>query len=211
MPDAKSPRIRDEISDKIIAIAEHIATTEGAHQVNVRRITQELGASNRVFYNRFANCDEVLRIVYENAVIQMRESVKPNYHDRESFVEFCLTTGVNVLLRTYDVKMQFSRYMFEHDALTENNRQWWAEGIKTHYAYAREQGWAADVDPDALTYAIWCFCRGYSVDAVTRRLPREDAIRYFRFGFNCFLRGVMKEPLSDADDRNNLTNNNSGE
>ncbi len=184
-------RIRDEISEKIIEIAARIAKNEGAHKVNVRKIITELGVTNRVFYNRFRNCDEVLRIVYRNAVEQMRICVKPDYHDKQSFVDFCLETAVSVLLQTYDVKMQFSRYMFEHDSLTESNRRWWADGIRTHYDYALAHGYVKDVDPDALCYAIWCFCRGYYVDAVTRALPKEDAVRYFRFGFRCFLDGVL--------------------
>ena len=61
--------IRDEISEKIIGIAADLAREEGAHRVNVRKIITRLGVTNRVFYNRFKNCDEVLRIVYSRAVV----------------------------------------------------------------------------------------------------------------------------------------------
>lgn len=184
-------RICDAISDEIIGIAARIAKEEGAHKVSVRRIINEMGVTNRVFYNRFRNCDEVLRIVYGNAVEQMHIAIHPDYQDKAGFVAFCLDTVERVLIETYDVKMQFSRYMFEHDSLTENNRLWWAEGIKKHYAIALQNGWVKDVDTDALCYAIWCFCRGYNADAVTRKLPKEEAVRYFRFGFQCFLDGVL--------------------
>ena len=184
-------RIHDEISEKIISIASRIATEEGAHCVSVRRIAEALGVTNRVFYNRFANCDDVLRIVYRRAVEQTHTDAKPDYHDRDSFLKFCMDAATDVLIKTYDVKMQFSRYMFEHDSLTENNRVWWSEEIKKHYAYALSHGYAKEVDADALCYAIWCFCRGYYADAVSRQLAKEDAVRYFTFGFTCFLGGLV--------------------
>ena len=187
----KQERIRDDISDQIVEIVARIAAEEGAHKVTVKKITTELGVTNRVFYNRFANIDEVLRIVYRNAVVSMRENIKPEFHDRASFEQFCIDTAVDVLMQTYDVKMQFRRYVFEHDSLTEENRVWWYEKIRKYYHYALEQGFAKQVDADALCYAIWCFCRGYYADAVSRQLSREEAVRYFTFGFTCLLNGVV--------------------
>lgn len=187
----KQERIRDDISDQIVEIVARIAAEEGAHKVTVKKIITELGVTNRVFYNRFANIDEVLRIVYRNAVVSMRENIKPEFHDRASFEQFCIDTAVDVLMQTYDVKMQFRRYVFEHDSLTEENRVWWYEKIRKYYHYALEQGFAKQVDADALCYAIWCFCRGYYADAVSRQLSREEAVRYFTFGFTCLLNGVV--------------------
>ena len=187
----KQERIRDDISDQIVEIVAHIAAEEGAHKVTVKKIITELGVTNRVFYNRFANIDEVLRIVYRNAIVNMRENIKPEFHDRASFEQFCIDTAVDVLMQTYDVKMQFRRYIFEHDSLTEENRVWWYGKIKKYYQYALEQGFAKKVDADALCYAIWCFCRGYYADAVSRQLSREEAVRYFTFGFTCLLNGVV--------------------
>lgn len=187
----KQERIRDDISDQIVEIVARIAAEEGAHKVTVKKIITELCATNRVFYNRFANIDEVLRIVYRNAIVNMRENIKPEFHDRASFEQFCIDTAVDVLMQTYDVKMQFRRYIFEHDSLTEENRVWWYGKIKKYYQYALEQGFAKKVDADALCYAIWCFCRGYYADAVSRQLSREEAVRYFTFGFTCLLNGVV--------------------
>lgn len=191
IPAPKQERIRDDISDQIVEIVSRIAEEEGAHKVTVKKIISELGVTNRVFYNRFANIDEVLRIVYHNAIVHMRENIKPEFHDRASFEQFCIDTAVDVLMQTYDVKMQFRRYVFEHDSLTEENRIWWYDKIKKYYAYALEQGFAKPVDADALCYAIWCFCRGYYADAVSRQLSREEAVRYFTFGFTCLLNGVV--------------------
>ena len=184
-------RIHDDISDQIVEIVARIVAEEGAHKVTVRKITDELGVTNRVFYNRFSNIDEVLRIVYRNAVVQMHENIKPDFHDKEGFEQFCMDTAVNVLMQTYDVKMQFRRYVFEHDSLTEENRVLWYDKIKKYYQFALEQGFAKPVDADALCYAIWCFCRGYYADSVSRQLSREEAVRYFTFCFTCLLHGVV--------------------
>ena len=185
-------KIQDALSEQIVQIVARLAAEEGAHKVTAKQVINELGMANRVFYNRFANIDEVLRIVYRNAVEQMHENIKPEFHDRESFLQFCIDTAVSVLMQTYDVKMQFRCYVFEHDSLTEENRLWWADKIKKYYRIAHEQGYAKDVDIDALCYAIWCFCRGYYADALSRQLPKEEAVRYFSFGFAYLLNGVAR-------------------
>ena len=190
--DVKHPeKIQDALSEKIVQIVARLAAEEGAHKVTAKKVINELGTANRVFYNRFANIDEVLQIVYRNAVVEMRENIKPEFHDKESFLKFCIDTAVSVLMQTYDVKMQFRCYVFEHDSLTEENRLWWADKIRKYYLIALEQGYAKAVDIDALCYAIWCFCRGYYADALSRQLPKEEAVRYFAFGFNCLLNGVV--------------------
>lgn len=190
-PSRKHERIHDDISEQIVSIVARIAENEGAHKVTVRKIISELGVTNRVFYNRFANCDEVLRIVYRRAVENMRENIKPEFHDLESFLQFCTQTAVEVLVQTYDVKMQFRCYVFEHDSLTEENRQWWYKNIRKYYQYALENGFAKEVDVDALCYAIWCFCRGYQAEAVMGQRSKEEMIRYFTFGFSCLLNGLV--------------------
>lgn len=192
--DSRPERIHDEISDRIVEIVAKNAAEEGAHKVTVRKIIGELGVTNRVFYNRFANCDDVLRIVYRNVILHMRENIQPEFHDWESFRKFCIDTAVDVLMQTYDIKMQFRCYVFEHDSLTEENRLWWEEKIKKYYHIALEQGYVSPIDADALCYAIWCFCRGYYADAVSRQLSKEDAVHYFRFGFTCLLNGVAAAP-----------------
>ncbi len=188
---AEQARIHDAISEEIIQAAADIARNEGAHRVNVSRIMSVLGATNRVFYNRFRNADEVLRIVYQRAVEQTRENIRPDYTDCRSFVDFCLDTAERVLVRSYDIKLQFRRYVFEHDSLTEENRLWWDAHIREQYRIARERGYVRDVDLDALCYALWCFCRGYITDAAARSVSLADSVRNFRFGFRCLLGGVL--------------------
>ena len=191
MPAVNNGYIRDDISEQIIAIAAEMTREEGAHTVNVRRIIGKLGVTNRVFYNRFKNCDEVLRIVYQRAVEDMRLSVQPEYHDRESFIKCCLDAGAEVLLHTYDVKMQFSRYVFEHDSLTEANRRWWAQMVTEFYRDALARGYVKKVNEGALCGAIWCLSRGYYADAAARGLSKEETLASFRQGFQFLIDGVL--------------------
>ena len=186
----KMEYIRDEISEQIIGTAAALVREEGAHQVNVRKIIGRLGVTNRVFYNRFKNCDEVLRIVYARAVENMHQITEPEYHDRGSFIEACLTSGCEVLLQTYDVKMQFSRYVFEHDSLTEQNRLWWAERTKRVYRAALAQGYVKEIDVDAFCLAIWCMSRGFYADAAARGLTKEETLANFREGFRFLIESV---------------------
>lgn len=48
----KTELIFDEMSETIIATAAKLASESGTETINVRRILQELGITNRVFYNR---------------------------------------------------------------------------------------------------------------------------------------------------------------
>ena len=185
--------ICDNISSDIINIAEKIATEEGAHTVTVSKIIRELNVTNRVFYNRFANIDEVLRIIYENAVVKMRKAFVPDYDkaiDADSIYDYAMDVAENVLVATYEVKMKFIHYMFEHDSLTENNRIWWMNALNKAIEYAKGRKLIKDIDTESLSYSVWCFCRGFNADAVSRKISKEDAVKYFRVGFGCFLNGI---------------------
>lgn len=184
--------ISDAVSDEIIRITAEIAKEEGAHNVNVRKIISRLGVTNRVFYNRFHNADEVLRIVYQNAVIRMRDSFHSDYCSSADFFEYAMDIAVKVLVNTYDVKMNFCYYMFEHDSLTEHNRIWWMAQMKEALDRAKKENIIKNLDTEMLSYSLWCFCRGYNADAVTRHLSKEEAVKYFKFAFRCFLDGIRK-------------------
>ena len=191
MTDPITGLIRDEISETIIDTAAGLVREEGAHRVNVRKIITRLGVTNRVFYNRFKNCDEVLRIVYARSVAQTREAVVPDFTDKQSFIRFCMDAAEHVMISTYEMKMCFSRYVFEHDSLTEENRLWWKQHIIRNYESAHQKGYVKTADTEALCYAIWCFCRGYYADIAARELQKEEAVRLFRFGFRCLLDGIL--------------------
>ncbi|MBQ8525101.1 MAG: TetR/AcrR family transcriptional regulator [Clostridia bacterium] len=192
MADTAKELINDEMSDRIIAIAEDMATRDGAHTVTVKRILNELGTANRVFYNRFHNLDEVLEIVYKNAVLKMHQCIKSDIDPEDDFFDYVLDVVINVLTATYDIKKQFARYAFEHDSLTQANYEWWTEEIKKIIEYGKSRNLIKDVDSDMLSYSIWCFCRGFNADAVGRNLSKEEAVRCFRFGFGCLIAGLKK-------------------
>lgn len=186
----KNEFIKDEMSDEIIKVAQKMAMQKGAHEVNVSRILSEMGITNRVFYNRFPNINEVLEIVYKNAVIKMHGSLKAEYNEKKDFFDYIMDVAVKVLTDTYDIKMQFGRYMFEHDSLTRSNCEWWTDKIEKLIEYAASKGMIRNIDPKKLSYTIWCFCRGFNIDAVSRKLSKEEAVEFFRYGFGCLIDGV---------------------
>ncbi len=186
----KELRIQDAISEQIVEIAQELAKEHGARNVTVRQILLKMGVTNRVFYNRFKNMDEVLELVYFKAVEKMHESLCSPYDLRKDFFGYVMDVAIKVLINTYEVKKQFSQYMFEFDSIKEANRIWWTDKIKSIIAVGKESGQLKDVDEEKLSYTIWCFFRGYNADAVYRQLSLEDAVENFRFGLNCLFQGV---------------------
>ena len=182
--------IYDDMSEKIIQTAQELAKQYGAKTLTVRRLLLELGVTNRVFYNRYHNIDEVLEIVYKRAVSQMHDSLKSEYDAQKNLFEYAMDVALKVLINTYDIKMQFSGYMFEHDSFTESNWKWWCEELEKIIAGAVENKIIKPVDPKMLSYTFWCFCRGFNADAVARKLSKEEATERFKFGFGCLLEGI---------------------
>ena len=164
MPLSSNELIRDAMSETIIQTVENMVMENGAHGITVRKVLAVLNISNRVFYNRFRNIEEVLEIVYKNTIIKVRES----------------------LTVTLDSEKDF----FENDSHSQSNYTWWMSEIKKLIDFAKEKKFIKDVDSEVMSYAIWCFCRGYNADAVARNLPREEAVRRFRYSFSYLLEGL---------------------
>ena len=188
----KTELICDEMSRRIIETAEHIVTVSGADSLTVRKLLQTLGITNRVFYNRFRNIGDVLKIVYKNTVLKIRASVTTEFNSETDFFDKVTELVIGTLLSSYDKKMQFNSYVFENDSLSQSNYEWWTTEIKKLIVHAKEKGYIKDVDEDIMSYSIWCFCRGFNADAVGRKLPREDAVRQFRYSFGILLDGLRK-------------------
>ena len=184
--------IIDEMSEKIVKAAESIVTSSGTSSLTVRKILQTLGITNRVFYNRFRNIDEVLAIVYKNTVLKIRESVVMDFDNETDFFEGVTDMVVKTLISSYDKKMQFNSYVFENDSLSQSNYEWWTGEIKKLIVYAKEHNYIKDVDEEIMSYSVWCFCRGFNADAVGRKLPREEAVQYFKYSFGILLDGLRK-------------------
>ena len=188
----KGELICDEMSQKIIEAAEDIVTASGADSLTVRKLLQTLGITNRVFYNRFRNIGDVLKIVYKNTVLKIRASVSVEFNSAEDFFDKVTELVIGTLIASYDKKMQFNSYVFENDSLSQSNYEWWTTEIKKLIVHAKQNGYIKDVDENVMSYSIWCFCRGFNADAVGRKLPREDAVRQFRYSFGILLDGLKK-------------------
>ncbi|MBQ7953264.1 MAG: TetR/AcrR family transcriptional regulator [Clostridia bacterium] len=184
--------ISDEMSEKIIEAAERLLTSYGTENITVRRILTELGITNRVFYNRFHNINEVLEIVYRSTILKIRESLPENFeaNTKEAFFEYVMDIVVHSLKSSYDHKMQFNQYVFNRDSISESNSRWWCGEIKKLIDYAMDRGYIKKVDSKVLSYSIWCFIRGYNADAVGRNLPKDEAVENFKYSFGFLLDGL---------------------
>ena len=192
MTDTSAELISDKMSEKIIETAEMLAISKGARNINVRMILKELGITNRVFYNRFHNINEVLEIVYKNTILKIRESLPEKFEPegKEEFFRSVMDVIVCSLTRSYDNKMKFNQYVFENDSISKENFRWWCDKIKKLIDYAMEKGYIKKVNSEVLSYSIWCFIRGYNADAVGRNLPREEAVEYFKYSIGFLIEGL---------------------
>ena len=190
MKEEQNSLIKDEMSEEIIRAAAEIVTESG--EVTVRKILKKLSVTNRVFYNRFHNLEEVLKIVYEETAEKVRESLEREYDGKQDFFDFIVDVVADTLVLSYEVKMKFNQYVFEADSLSDSNYEWYMKRIEKLFAYAHEHQLIADIDDKAMGYAIWCFCRGYNADAVTR-VPKDEAIRDFKYSFKMLLNGLKLE------------------
>lgn len=184
--------ILDEMSERIIAAAEQIAITSGAEAVTVRSVLQNLDITNRVFYNRFRNVEDVLNIVYERMILKIRESITNNFDPDGDFFEQVIDIVANTLVMSYDIKMNFSTFVFKSDSISHRNFEWWKAEIRKLIEFGKYGGHLKDVDTDVMSYAIWCFIRGYNADAISRKIPKEEAVANFRYAFGILLDGMRK-------------------
>ena len=190
MPSGETALISDGMSQKIIDVAEQLALTDGADTVTVRRVLQVLGITNRVFYNRFHNIAEVLHIVYWSTAFKIRASIPARLDPDRDFFQQVIDIVTNTLVLSYETKMKFYQYVFASDSVSPGNYAWWKGEIQKLIEFGKSRGHLRDVDSDIMSYAIWCFIRGYNADALGRKLPRETAVRNFRYSFGVLLDGM---------------------
>ena len=182
--------IYDEMSEQIIEAVEKLTLSENAHNISVRKILKYLGITNRVFYNRFHNIEEVLDIISERSVLKIRGSLKFHFNEELDFFEQIMDEVEKTLIISYETRMNFAHYVFENDSITDSNYQWWIEEIKKILNYAIGKGYVKKVDTDMTSYAIWCFIRGFNTDAIGRKLSLDEAIKRYRYGFKFILDGL---------------------
>ena len=184
--------IYDEVSEMIIDATEKLTVSEGPHDINVRKVLKYLEITNRVFYNRFHNIEEVLDIISERSILKVRESLNFHFDEERDFFEQIMDEVEKTLIISYETRMNFAHYVFENDSVTDSNYKWWIEEIKKILNYAIDKGYIKKVDTDKTSYAIWCFIRGFNTDAIGRRLTLEEALDRYRHGFSIILDGLKK-------------------
>ena len=184
--------IYDDMSRKIIDATLELVTELGHQKVTVRSILRKLHITNRVFYNRFHNVEEVFNILYEQTLMKIRECVSCQIDPEKDFFEQVTDMVANTLNISYDHKKRFNNYFFQSDSLSAENFVWWQNEIKRLIEYAYDRGLIIEVDAAGISYAIWCFCRGYNADAVSRDMPKDEAIRNFKYCFGFLLDGIRK-------------------
>ena len=190
---SRGVKLEDELTDRIVDVATEIAYSDGVSHISVKRIISEMGVSNRVFYNRFRNIQDVLDIVYHRIVHQIRSCILVEYDESQDYYEYLLTICVAVLKSTYENKLHFSQYMFEYDSYSDNNRNWWIEHIKPLIQYGIDHGLLKKLDTTYISYSVGCFCRGFNADAIGAGLTLEQAIESFKLGLTCFINGMKPE------------------
>ena len=182
--------IRDEMSETIIETVAEMASTEGVQNINIRKVLRRLEITNRVFYNRFHNLNDVLEIVAERSVLEVRNRVKFSFDKEKDFFEQIMDEVEKTLIISYETRMNFAHYVFENDSVSSSNYQWWNDEIKKILNYAMKNGYIKNVDPDMTAYTIWCFIRGFNTDAIGRKLPLDEALKSYRYGFKFILNGL---------------------
>ena len=182
--------IYDEMSEKIIKATAQLAASKGAHNVNVKKILNHIGITNRVFYNRFHNVKEVLKIISENTILDVRQKLKFRFDENKDFFEQIMNEVEKTLIISYETRKNFAHYVFENDSVTDSNFRWWTEEIIKILNYAMDKGYIKKVDPAKTSYAIWCFIRGFNADAIGRKIPLNEALECYRYGFKFILDGL---------------------
>ena len=186
--------INDETSELIIDTAERLAMQTGGEKLTVRMILRAMGGvSNRVFYNRFRNVDEVLITVYKRIALKMRESLTRNFDPSGDFFTQIIDVVATTLTMSYDIKMNLNRYVFDTDSVSNTNYEWWKTEISRLIELGKAEGHFREMDTEKMRYAIWCFIRGYNTDAISRGLPRDEAVENFRYSFRFLLEGMSAE------------------
>ena len=184
--------IDDEMSQKIIDVAEQIAHVEGVDNINVRRIMQALDITNRVFYNRFRNIEEVLDVIYKKTLLKIRESITSKFNPEKDFFEQVKDIVADTLVKSYENKEKMNQFIFERDLQTADNYSWWKDEIGKLIEFGKQKGLLKDIKTDKMSYAIWCFIRGYNADALGRNLPMNKAVEDFKYSFGILLDGMKK-------------------
>ena len=185
--------IADEIGEEIIESARKLVSKNDAKQITVRDILNDLNITNRVFYNRFHNIDEVLDILYKETISKIRECMKSEYDSSQDYIQYIKRVVTQTFVLSYENKKKFGRHIFDIDANSNENFDWWNGEIIKLINYGKENKYIkSEIDEEKLSYAVWCFIRGFNADAIARKQPLDKATEKFNYSFELLLNGVIK-------------------
>jgi len=85
-----------------------------------------------------------------------------------------------------------NQFIFESDSQSASNFSWWKSEIEKLINFGKENNLLKDIETEKMSYAIWCFIRGYNADALGRNLPKEQAVEDFKYSFGVLLDGMRK-------------------
>ena len=122
--------------------------------------------------------------------MKIRESIFVKFDPETDFFEQVTDIVANTLVMSYENKMNLNQFVFETDSVSDTNYEWWKEQIKKIIEFAKMRGFVKNVDSDIMSYSIWCFIRGYNADALGRKVPRDVAVKNFKYSFRILLDGM---------------------
>lgn len=190
MPYSKGVKLADKTSQRIIKAVKKLVYKEGASSINVRRVLKELHISNRIFYNRFQNIEEALLAVSQQIITEMRVCIIKPYNPKQDYYKYLLGVARSVLIKTYKVKKSFSDYMFNNDIIDESNKIWWTNHIREILHQGIKNKFIKPLNEEEFSYGVWCFCRGFNVDAIKSRLELKKALKIFDLTFGSLIEGI---------------------
>lgn len=192
---SRGTQIEDETSNRIIDTAMEIALSEGVSNLTVSKIIRAMDVTNRVFYNRFKDINDVITAVYERVVHKLRSCLDVKYDGKQDYCEFITDLAVSVLTETYKLKLHFAGYLYNYNAYNEENRIWWINHIAPLIDYGIEHGIFKKTDSRLLAYSVWCYCRGFTAATMDSNLSTDEGLAAFRIGFKCLMDGVRKDGI----------------
>lgn len=188
-------QIKDKTAKSILRTAVIIAQREGLEQLSVKRILSEMKISNRVFYNRFRNIDDVIEVMYCEFVGFLREKISLEYFsDTEHYYDTMLDLATDVVKKMYGNDIHFRLRLLSYETSKENNRAWWLNQIQEILRDGIKRGLLKPMDEYAVSCGIWCFCLGFHKEALGSQISEEQAISAFRQSFSCLIDGIKASP-----------------
>lgn len=184
-------QIEDDTTKAIVKTAGIIAQREGLDQLSVKRILSEMKVSNRVFYNRFRNIEDLIEVMYHEFVGTLRGQINPQQlADTEHYYDKLLELAVGVVQKMYRNHIHFRLRLLSYETSKESNRNWWLEQIQKILEDGVSRGLLKPMNEQAVSYGVWCFCLGFHKDALGKNVSEEEAISAFRESFSYFIEGM---------------------